>query len=135
MPPPRRRQAAPAPSRGDAAAVAGERASAHEPQPPDRCDIAVVGAGIVGLAVARELISRYPRACVCVFERESDVGTHQTAHSSGVVHTGVYYAPGSLKARLCTDGARRLRDYCAEHAIAFNECGKVILATRARELA
>src|SRR6478735_6801911 len=77
-------------------------------QAPPSCDVAVVGGGIIGLAVARELIRRDPRASVCVLERETEIGTHQTGHNSGVVHAGVYYPPGSLKARLCVEGAREL---------------------------
>jgi 2-hydroxyglutarate dehydrogenase len=102
--------------------------------PPARCDVAVVGGGIVGLAVARELARRHPRASVCVLEREGKLGTHQTGRNSGVVHSGVYYTPGSLKARLCVQGARELYAYCEERAIAVEACGKVILATHPREL-
>ena len=101
---------------------------------PSRCDVAIVGGGIVGLAVARELTRRHPRASVCVLEREPELGTHQSTHNSGVVHAGVYYAPGSLKARLCVEGARELYAYCEERAIAVERCGKVILATHPGEL-
>jgi 2-hydroxyglutarate dehydrogenase len=104
------------------------------PQPPDRCDLAVVGGGIVGLAVARELIRRNPRGSVCVLERETAVGAHQTGHSSGVIHAGIYYEPGSLKAHLCVHGARELYEYCEGHSIASERCGKVILATNPSEL-
>ena len=102
---------------------------------PESCDLAIVGGGIIGLAVARELIRRNPRESVCVLEREAELGTHQTGHSSGVIHAGVYYEPGSLKARLCVEGARELYAYCAERGIANEECGKVILATDSSELA
>jgi (S)-2-hydroxyglutarate dehydrogenase len=102
--------------------------------PPASCDLAVVGGGIVGLAVARELVRRNPRASVCVLERESDVGAHQTGHSSGVVHAGVYYEPGSLKARLCVQGARELLGYCDERGIASSRSGKLIVATDRAEL-
>jgi (S)-2-hydroxyglutarate dehydrogenase len=112
--------------------------STPEPLPyseaPSRCDLAIIGGGIVGLAVARELTMRHPRASVCVLERESTVGTHQTGHNSGVIHAGVYYTPGSLKARLCVEGARELYTYCEEHSIANEACGKVIVATNAGEL-
>ncbi len=101
---------------------------------PERCDLAIVGGGIIGLAVARELIARHPRASVCVLERESDVGTHQTGHNSGVIHAGVYYTPGSLKARLCVEGARELYEYCAERDIPVERGGKVIIATDRSEL-
>jgi L-2-hydroxyglutarate oxidase len=103
-------------------------------QAPGRCDLAIVGGGIVGLAVARELTKRRPRAKVCVLERERAVGTHQTGHNSGVIHAGVYYTPGSLKARLCAQGAREMYEYCDEHGIASEACGKVIVATDSSEL-
>lgn len=102
--------------------------------PPATCDLAVVGGGIVGLAVARELTRRHPRASVCVLEREREVGAHQTGHNSGVIHAGVYYKPGSLKAQLCVQGARELYEYCEEQGIASERCGKVILATSPGEL-
>jgi L-2-hydroxyglutarate oxidase len=101
---------------------------------PERCDLAIVGGGIVGLAVARELIARNPRASVCVLEREAEIGTHQTGHNSGVIHAGVYYVPGSLKARLCVEGAREMYEYCAARGIASERCGKLILATDPSEL-
>lgn len=101
---------------------------------PDRADLAVVGAGIVGLAVARELLCRHPGLSVAVLEREAEVGAHQTGHNSGVVHAGIYYAPDSLKARLCVEGARELAEYCEAHGIAFERCGKVIVATERSEL-
>jgi 2-hydroxyglutarate dehydrogenase len=94
----------------------------------------VIGAGIVGLATARELLRRNPGAKVAVLEKESDVARHQTGHSSGVVHAGIYYAPGSLKARLCTEGARSMYEYCEQHDIPHERCGKVIVATRTEEL-
>jgi 2-hydroxyglutarate dehydrogenase len=101
--------------------------------PPDT-DVAVLGAGIVGLAVARALLARSPGLRVRVLEREASVGLHQTGHNSGVIHSGVYYAPGSLKARLCLEGARLLYDYCDERAIGYRRCGKLIVATRPEEL-
>jgi 2-hydroxyglutarate dehydrogenase len=101
---------------------------------PERCDLAVVGAGIVGLAVARELARRRPRASICVLEREREPTMHQSGHSSGVIHAGIYYAPGSLKARLCTSGARLLYEHCEAHAIAHERCGKLVLATSDAEL-
>jgi (S)-2-hydroxyglutarate dehydrogenase len=102
--------------------------------PPNQCDIAVVGAGILGLAAARELIRRHQDLRVAVIEKEPQVGFHQTGHSSGVVHAGIYYARGSLKARLCTAGARELYEYCERRRIAHERCGKVIVATTAAEL-
>jgi 2-hydroxyglutarate dehydrogenase len=103
--------------------------------PPSSCDVVVVGAGIVGLAVAREIAHRRPQAKVAVIEKETAVGSHQTGHSSGVVHAGIYYAPGSLKARLCTEGARDMYAYCERHGIAHERTGKVIVATRVSEVA
>jgi 2-hydroxyglutarate dehydrogenase len=102
--------------------------------PPNRCDVAVVGAGILGLAAARELTQRRPGRRVAVLEKEQEVGFHQTGHSSGVVHAGIYYTPGSLKARLCTTGARELYEYCEQRGIPHERCGKVIVATREAEL-
>jgi 2-hydroxyglutarate dehydrogenase len=103
-------------------------------QASERCDIAIVGGGILGLAVARELGKRRPSASICVLEREQQLGTHQTGHNSGVIHAGVYYVPGSLKARLCVEGAREMYEYCESHDIPNERCGKVIVATDASEL-
>jgi 2-hydroxyglutarate dehydrogenase len=94
-----------------------------------------VGGGILGLAVGRELIMRDPQASVCVLEREPQLAAHQSGHSSGVIHAGIYYRPGSLKARLCVQGARELYEYCASREIPHERCGKVILATASHELA
>jgi 2-hydroxyglutarate dehydrogenase len=102
--------------------------------PPAKCDAVVVGAGIVGLATARELTRRHPHATVAVIEKEQEVGFHQTGHSSGVVHAGIYYAPGSLKAQLCVAGAKELYEYCERRGIAHERCGKVIVAATAAEL-
>src|SRR3954454_387950 len=95
-------------------------------------DVAVVGGGIVGLAAARALALRGRR--VLVLERERTIGAHQTSHNSGVIHQGIYYAPGSLKARLCRDGADALYDYCAANGIAAEACGKVVVAVRDADL-
>jgi L-2-hydroxyglutarate oxidase LhgO len=97
-------------------------------------DLVVVGAGIVGLAVAREWITRRPDDSVAVLERETAPAAHQTGHNSGVIHGGIYYQPGSLKARLCVEGARRMYDYCDHHGIPYRRCGKLIVATDAGEL-
>ncbi|WP_424536518.1 L-2-hydroxyglutarate oxidase [Sphaerisporangium viridialbum] len=95
--------------------------------------IGVVGAGILGLAVARELASR--GATVTVLDKEDRVAAHQTGHNSGVVHAGIYYTPGSLKARLCRDGVALLREYCAEHHIPYEEVGKLVIASTSAERA
>jgi L-2-hydroxyglutarate oxidase len=109
-------------------------AGAVTADPPRECDLVVVGAGIVGLATARELALRHPDADVAVLEREPAIASHQTGHSSGVVHAGIYYRPGSLKAELCVAGARALYLYCEQRAIAAERTGKVIVATEASEL-
>jgi L-2-hydroxyglutarate oxidase LhgO len=97
--------------------------------------IAVVGAGIVGLAVARRLAMTRPDATVTVFDKEPAVATHQTGHNSGVVHAGLYYAPGSLKATLCRRGVDLLREYCAHHGIEYREIGKLVVAVTEDERA
>ena len=102
--------------------------------PPRECDLLVVGAGIVGLAVARELTRRRPIASICVLEGERRLAAHQTGHSSGVVHAGIYYEPGSLKARLCVDGARLLYEFCERREIRFRRSGKMIIAAEENEL-
>jgi (S)-2-hydroxyglutarate dehydrogenase len=101
---------------------------------PDSYDTIVVGAGIIGLAVARELLARRPRSRVLVVDREGAPGRHQTGHNSGVIHAGVYYAAGSLKARLCVDGAARMYAYCEQHAIPVDRIGKLIVAIDDGEL-
>jgi L-2-hydroxyglutarate oxidase LhgO len=93
-----------------------------------------VGGGIVGLATARALLELHPGLAVTVLEKESTVGAHQTGHNSGVIHSGIYYRPGSLKAELCRDGAERMVRYCDERGIAHERCGKVIVATDEGEL-
>ncbi len=102
--------------------------------PPRECDVAVVGGGILGLAVARELLARRPGARLCVLEAEGAIGRHQTGRSSGVIHAGIYYEPGSLKARLCVEGARELYDYCEERGVAFERSGKLVVAADEAEL-
>jgi L-2-hydroxyglutarate oxidase len=102
--------------------------------PSGECDIAIVGAGIVGLATARELQRREPGARIVVLEREDRVGVHQTGSNSGVAHAGIYYKPGSLKARLCVAGLRQLYDFCDEHGVPYERCGKVIVALDRSEL-
>ena len=95
--------------------------------------VAVIGAGIIGLAVARRIAHEDPRAVVTVIEKEGAVAQHQTGHNSGVVHAGVYYKPGSLKAQLCRRGVELLRTYCQEHSLPYEECGKLIVARTADE--
>ncbi len=90
--------------------------------------VGVVGAGIVGLATARALQERHPDIEVVVFDKEQAVAQHQTGRNSGVVHAGLYYPKGSLKAQLCVEGVRRLREYCADRGIAYDACGKIVVA-------
>jgi len=97
-------------------------------------DVVVVGAGIVGLAVARELLKRYPRLKLGVLDKEPTIGQHQTGHNSGVLHSGIYYAPGSLKAKLCVEGQRELYAYCEQKSIPTDRCGKVIVASTEAEV-
>lgn len=94
----------------------------------------VVGGGIVGLATAQRILLDRPSATVTVVEKEDKVAAHQTGHNSGVIHAGVYYKPGSLKARLCKAGSRSMVDFCAEHDIPVEVCGKLIVATDPSEL-
>ncbi|HEY3904271.1 MAG TPA: L-2-hydroxyglutarate oxidase [Streptosporangiaceae bacterium] len=102
--------------------------------PVDRHDVAIVGAGIVGLAVARELLARNPDARILVIDKASKVAEYQTGHNSGVIHAGVYYVPGSLKARLCVAGAKLMYEYCEQHQIPVERCGKLIVAISDDEL-
>lgn len=102
---------------------------------PDRLwDVGVIGGGIVGLATAYELGRRYPHLSVIVLEKESALAHHQTGHNSGVIHSGVYYKPGSAKARTCTRGAGLLRQFCDETHVRYDECGKIIVARHEAEL-
>ena len=94
----------------------------------ERADVVVVGAGIVGLATARAILRSYPGRSVHVFEKELSVATHQSGRNSGVIHAGVYYQPGSDKARLCTAGRISMVEYCREHGIDHEVCGKVVVA-------
>jgi (S)-2-hydroxyglutarate dehydrogenase len=100
----------------------------------DRYDVAIIGGGIVGLATARALMARAPRAHVVILEKESGLGRHQTGHNSGVIHSGIYYRPGSYKAKLCVEGARLMVEFCEAHGIKVERCGKVIVATSEAEL-
>ena len=99
-----------------------------------RADIAIIGGGIVGLATAMELLVRMPSLSLVLLEKESRIAQHQTGHNSGVIHTGIYYAPGSLKARTCVAGMKRLLRFCDEHGVPYDLCGKVIVATNEEEL-
>jgi L-2-hydroxyglutarate oxidase LhgO len=97
-------------------------------------DIAIIGGGIVGLATAIALTDRYPRVRLVLLDKEPKLAAHQTGHNSGVIHSGIYYKPGSLKARLCVEGARLMKAFCTEHGIHWEPCGKLIVATDPGEL-
>ena len=99
-----------------------------------RFDVAVVGGGIVGLATAHRLLERRPGLRVVVLEKERHVGVHQSSHNSGVIHSGLYYRPGSLKAELCTRGGRQLEAFAARHGIPWERCGKLVVALTEDEL-
>jgi L-2-hydroxyglutarate oxidase len=100
----------------------------REPIPGATARCAVVGGGIIGAAVARHLLTRAPGARVTLLEKEPAVAAHQTGHNSGVAHAGLYYPPGSLKATLCRRGIGLLRDFCEQHDLAYDECGKLVIA-------
>lgn len=97
-------------------------------------DFIVIGGGIIGLATARQLQRQFHGVKVAVLEKEATVATHQTGHNSGVIHAGVYYAPGSLKARFCVEGNRLTKEFCTEQGIPFKTCGKLLVATDNREM-
>jgi len=97
-------------------------------------DVAIVGGGIVGLAAAWRLLQRRPTLRLTLLEKESELGAHQTSHNSGVLHAGLYYKPGSEKARLSVTGLRQMVEFCREHGIGHEQCGKVVVATDASEL-
>jgi L-2-hydroxyglutarate oxidase LhgO len=101
---------------------------------PERFDIAIVGGGIVGLATALALKSKYPNLSLAILEKEADLAIHQTGHNSGVIHAGIYYKPGSYKAKLCVEGGRLIMEFCDANGISYERCGKLIVATGPEEL-
>jgi L-2-hydroxyglutarate oxidase LhgO len=109
-------------------------AQVHPSGENGRADVVLVGAGILGLAVARELLTRTPGLRLTVLEKEQAIAQHQTGHNSGVIHSGIYYAPGSLKAQLCVEGNRLIYKFCAEKGIPTERCGKVIVAASEAEI-
>ena len=102
--------------------------------PQSSFDVVIIGGGIVGLSVAMEATRRFPQLRLAVLEKENEPARHQSGHNSGVIHSGIYYKPGSLKARLCVEGAAAMVEFCRRHGIPFQLCGKVIVATREAEL-
>jgi L-2-hydroxyglutarate oxidase len=110
------------------------RSAALAASPADRADLVVIGGGIIGLATAREMQRRRPGIRVVVLEREESLGVHQSGHNSGVVHAGLYYAPGSLKARLCREGKAALEAYCEEKGMPVQRVGKLVVALTEDEL-
>jgi L-2-hydroxyglutarate oxidase LhgO len=100
----------------------------------DQLDVTIVGAGIVGLATAMLLGKRYPEIAILVLEKEAKIAQHQSSHNSGVIHSGIYYKPGSVKAQACVTGRQQLIQFLEENDIPYEICGKVIVATREEEL-
>src|SRR6478735_1283052 len=97
-------------------------------------DVAIIGGGIVGLATAYRLLERFPGRKVTILEKEREVAQHQTGHNSGVLHSGIYYKPGSLRASNCREGKRAMEEFCQKENIPFNQCGKVIVAVESKEI-
>ncbi|AZD35640.1 L-2-hydroxyglutarate oxidase [Pseudomonas chlororaphis subsp. aurantiaca] len=97
-------------------------------------DYCIIGGGIVGLATAMALLERQPGASLLILEKENVLARHQTGHNSGVIHAGIYYAPGSLKADLCKRGAQATKDFCTQHQIKFEVCGKLLVASTPLEV-
>lgn len=100
----------------------------------DPFDLTIIGGGIIGLASALAIIQKHPSLTIAVLEKEAQLAAHQTGHNSGVIHSGIYYKPGSLKARTCVAGAKALIAFCDEHNIPYERCGKVVVATATDEL-
>ena len=97
-------------------------------------DFAIVGGGIVGLSTGMAIYNRFPNAKVVVIEKEAEVAEHQTGHNSGVIHSGIYYKPGSFKARFARQGSKSMTEFCQTHGIDHDICGKVIVATKQEEI-
>jgi (S)-2-hydroxyglutarate dehydrogenase len=100
----------------------------------EKSDITIIGAGIVGLGTALALTERFPRYSLAIIEKDPEIASHQTGHNSGVIHAGIYYKPGSYKARLCTQGVRLLTEFCEANGVRYERCGKLVIATTRDEL-
>ncbi|XP_075225859.1 L-2-hydroxyglutarate dehydrogenase isoform X2 [Lycorma delicatula] len=105
-----------------------------EAETKDLFTLVIVGGGIIGLATAQEILTRMPTLSVALVEKEKQLATHQTGHNSGVIHGGVYYKPGSLRAKLCVEGLHKTYEYCDKHEIPYKKCGKLIVATTEAEV-
>ena len=97
-------------------------------------DIGIIGGGIVGLATAMALREKFPNSTLAVLEKESELANHQTGNNSGVIHAGIYYKPGSYKAKLCVEGGRLMTQFCEANGVPYERCGKLIVATSEKEL-
>ncbi len=102
--------------------------------PSEKYDLAVIGGGIIGLSTAMQFTEKSPKTKIVVLEKEPDLAMHQSGHNSGVIHSGIYYRPGSAKARMCVSGKKALLEFCDQQGIPYDICGKVILATRKEQL-
>ncbi|KAK3094162.1 hypothetical protein FSP39_024868 [Pinctada imbricata] len=100
----------------------------------NKYDVVIVGGGIVGMATARELLLRHPKLTFAVLEKEKEISAHQSGHNSGVIHAGIYYTPGTLKAKLCVEGVELLYKYCDENNVPYKKCGKLIVAVTEEEI-
>lgn len=101
---------------------------------PSTLDVLIIGAGIIGLATGLELCARFPNLSLAILDKEDKIGAHQTSHNSGVIHSGIFHKPGSLKARLCAEGAAAMVRFCEENEIPYELCGKIIIATTEDEI-
>src|SRR5207248_2772570 len=104
------------------------------PMSENEFDFIVIGGGIVGLATAMAITQRLPKRRLLLLEKEREVGSHQTGHNSGVIHSGLYYKPGSMKAKTCVEGAAAMAEFCQKNSIPYQRCGKVVVATSPTEL-